>query len=99
MTVTWLSRIIWRRAPVESPPVGMQRWPIDDADSNAAQKPMKGPKEKVKMNRSAGSMPMAAKMMPQQRCSHFHDCGVSSQRTGRPEEPEVWWKRVYCAAG
>src|SRR5437867_11378961 len=67
MTVTLLSRIIWRRAPVERPPVGIQRWPMEAADSKAAQKPMKGPKEKVKMKRSAGSMAMAEKMIPQQR--------------------------------
>ena len=71
----------------------MTRLPRAEAPSKAAQKPMNGPKEKGKRKRSSRVTPAAVKRMAQIFLNHAQESAVSSQRMGRPEEPEVWWKR------
>ena len=55
---------------------------------------MKGPNENAKKTRSVAVALAARKIAVQLSTIQFQLSGVSSQRSGAPVVPLVWWKRV-----
>ena len=55
---------------------------------------MNGPNENAKKTRSPEVAPAAQKISVQFSTIQFQLSGVSSQRSGAPVVPLVWWKRV-----
>src|SRR5262249_33404398 len=89
MIVALLSSRKRRRALLLIPPAGRQNRPRRTADSNAVQKPRNGPNENGKNSRSSERTPTMRKMVYQHSSMADQLSGVSSQRNGLPDVPEV----------